>query len=607
MMVLFKENFKNFNWKLFVSLIIISLIPTIYTTVRIYILGDLDDPYTYSIAAQVQWLNIFFEIIHEAIIIPLFFLISKRKDNVRMLANRIKTGFYLNVIVYFIFTMIFLVSLQSILNYLIEDVALREKSAEYMYMELISSFFASFFKYLLIIWMILNMKTKIILNFTVQMILIIIFDTFLVSKLNISLNLSIVGIAISNLITNIVLIVINIFLLNHMKIKIWVLKNLNFKWMIQYSKIGFASGLESMVRNLFFTFMVLKILNDVNGSGNYWVANSFVWSWLLIPILALGDVIKVEGDSSKIDLKQKFLVYTAFTTIIVAIWAATIPAYGPFIHNALNVTDYQFIVKIIMILLPFYILFAYNNIIDALLIGWGRTDLLLYQSIFANVFVYVPYFISLQIGLWIPSVESIAIMFGVGMSVDSILTLIIFVIIIHWKRDLKFTYSKKQPKKTFIFGIPTAGKSTFVKNNPDLAWDSDNLYHLTATLNEDKYDTFDIDHKLSSKLISTTNKKLLKSSYEFIFYSILPISLYEEIDWLLYKNVNIIFVNRSGEEYQYELCERETRYGNNYCDLSLDDAIYTSEFIEEQSVFFDAPIINLKHNEYISEITSELM
>ncbi|MGL5591010.1 MAG: MATE family Na+-driven efflux transporter [Metamycoplasmataceae bacterium] len=606
-MVLFKENFKNFNWKLFVSLIFISLIPTIYTTVRIYILGELDDPYTYSIAAQVQWLNIFFEIIHEAIILPLFFLISKRKDNVKMLANRIKTGFYLNVVVYFIFTMIFLASLQSILNYLIEDVTLREKSAEYMYMELISSFFASIFKYLLVIWMILNKNTKIILNFTVQMILIIIFDTFLVSKLNISLNLSVVGIAISNLITNIVLIIINIFLLNYMKIKIWILKDLNFKWMIQYSKIGFASGLESMVRNLFFTFMVLKILNDVSGSGNYWVANSFVWSWLLIPVLALGDVIKVEGDSSKINLKQKFLVYTVITTIIVAIWAATIPAYGPFIHNALNVDDYQFIVKIVMILLPFYVLFAYNNIIDAMLIGWGRTDLLLYQSIFANLFVYVPYFIALQTGAWIPSVESIAIMFGVGMSIDAILTVIIFVVIVHWKRELNFTYSRKHPNKTFIFGIPTAGKSTFVQNHPDIAWDSDYLYDLVATLNEERYDTFNVDHKLSDKLISTINKKLLESSYEIIFYSVLPISLYEEIDWLLHKNVNIVFVNRSGEEYQYQLCERKARDGDNYCDLSLENAILTSEFIEEQAIFFDAKLITLETNQYISDVMAKLV
>ncbi|MGL5204719.1 MAG: hypothetical protein ACRC63_00555, partial [Metamycoplasmataceae bacterium] len=220
---------------------------------------------------------------------------------------------------------------------------------------------------------------------------------------------------------------------------------------------------------------------------------------------------------------------------------------------------------------------------------------------------YVPYFIALQTGVWAPSIESIAIMFGIGMSVDSFLTVIIFIIIVHWKKDLNFTFEKKHSRKTFVFGISTAGKSTFVQNNPDLAWDSQNLYHLITDLNDEEYNTFDIDHKLSSKLISTANKKLLKSNYEIIFYSILPIALYEEIDWLLHKNANIVFVNRDGEYYQYEFCERKAMYGNEFCDLSLDDAILTSEFIEEQAKFFDVPIIHLEQNEYISERINDLI
>ena len=597
-MMTFKKNFLNFNWKLFISLIFISIIPTIYTTIRIYFLGEFDDPYTYSIAAQISWLNILFEIINEAIIIPLFFLISRRKNNESMLKNRIKTGFYLNVIIYFIFTVILLSALQPILNYLIQDEILRSKSTEYIYLELLSSFFSSIFKYVLVIWMILNKNKKIILNFLIQMFLIVLFDTFFISKLNISLNLSITGIAISNIITNIILVVLNIYLLYSIKIKIWVIKDLNFKWLIQYSKIGFASGLESFIRNFFFIFLVLKILNDVNGSGDYWIANGFIWSWLLLPVLALGNTIKVEGESNKQDIKDKSLVYISITVVIIFIWSVTIPSFGLFIRDVLNVTNYQYILKIVLILFPFYILFSINSVFDGIMIGWGRTDLLLYQSIFANLMVYVPYFIFLKAGIWIPTIESVSIMFGIGMSVDSILTIIIFIIVVKFRKELTF---RKKPKlrKTFVFGIPTAGKSTLTEINSNSCWDSENLYQLISDINKNNYNTLNINHNLSKKLISITNKQLLKSDYKVFFYSIFPIALYEEIDWLIHKNINIIFVNRSGEDYQYEWCKRKAKASEEICNLNREDAISTSKFIKEQADFFKVKIINLEKDKYL--------
>ena len=122
--------------------------------------------------------------------------------------------------------------------------------------------------------------------------------------------------------------------------------------MIQYWKIGFSSGLESLIRNMFFTFMVLKILNDVNGSGDYWVANGFIWSWLLLPVMALGTTIKAEGDSNKESIRSKLWVYLLIVTGIILIWLVTIPSYTLFIRDVLNVANYQYIFKIVMILFP---------------------------------------------------------------------------------------------------------------------------------------------------------------------------------------------------------------------------------------------------------------
>ena len=63
-----KQSFKNINYKLFISLLIMGLCPTIYTTLRVFLIGQLPGEYSFSIAGQLSWVNLFYEIISEAII-----------------------------------------------------------------------------------------------------------------------------------------------------------------------------------------------------------------------------------------------------------------------------------------------------------------------------------------------------------------------------------------------------------------------------------------------------------------------------------------------------------------------------------------------------------
>lgn len=38
--------------------------------------------------------------------------------------------------------------------------------------------------------------------------------------------------------------------------------------------------------------VVMKIINDLSLVGNYWLANNFIWGWLLIPMSAIGGMVK---------------------------------------------------------------------------------------------------------------------------------------------------------------------------------------------------------------------------------------------------------------------------------------------------------------------------
>ena len=70
------ESLRRIQWKLFLALLLMGFCPAIYTTVRTYILGTLPGEWSYSIAGQLSWVNLIYEILNEALILPLFFFVG---------------------------------------------------------------------------------------------------------------------------------------------------------------------------------------------------------------------------------------------------------------------------------------------------------------------------------------------------------------------------------------------------------------------------------------------------------------------------------------------------------------------------------------------------
>ena len=79
-----KNSLTKINYKLFISLFVLGLVPTIYTTVRVFFLGQLPDEYSFSIAGQLSWVNLLYEILSEAIVslVAYAFLLKKKKINI---------------------------------------------------------------------------------------------------------------------------------------------------------------------------------------------------------------------------------------------------------------------------------------------------------------------------------------------------------------------------------------------------------------------------------------------------------------------------------------------------------------------------------------------
>ena len=88
-----KLSLQNINYKLYFALLVLGLCPTIYTTVRVFFLGQLSSEWSFSIAGQLSWVNLFYEITNEAIILPLFYFIGKVATDKKEFATESKQEF----------------------------------------------------------------------------------------------------------------------------------------------------------------------------------------------------------------------------------------------------------------------------------------------------------------------------------------------------------------------------------------------------------------------------------------------------------------------------------------------------------------------------------
>jgi len=112
--------------------------------------------------------------------------------------------------------------------------------------------------------------------------------------------------------------VVNTFIvmLNRLGYNVFGKSKLSFAWMKAFLKIGGVSGLESLVRNVAYILMVSRMVNMVGEQGTYWVANNFIWGWLLLPVLQLGELIKQETAKDENAVKNNAKGYFTITGII---------------------------------------------------------------------------------------------------------------------------------------------------------------------------------------------------------------------------------------------------------------------------------------------------
>lgn len=429
-----KNSLSKINYKLFISLLVLGLVPTIYTTVRVFFLGQLPGEYSFSIAGQLSWVNLLYEILSEAIVLPLFFFIGKVLTDKNEFANRMRTGLLVSVGAYTVLSFLIIALAKPLLSLMATDKAIIDASATYIRIESVASIFSLAFNFIMVGMVTLGKEKYVYVLTAVKLVLCLLVDTFMVSTLPVSLNLGVNGIAFSNIIVNVILVATASILLSKEGIALFKKEKLSFGWMKDFAKVGGISGLESFVRNIAYMLMISRMVNMVGEQGTYWVANNFIWGWLLLPVLQLGELIKRETATDENAVKNNSLGYFLITLAICVLWCITIPLWKPFMEHVLNFSDVDKLFELVMVLLGFYMLYAFQNVFDSTFYGLGKTNYMLFESVVTNTIYYGTAFILYLCGVWQPTLIGIALLFGIGNAFDAVVSLVAYVFLLKKKK-----------------------------------------------------------------------------------------------------------------------------------------------------------------------------
>lgn len=409
---------KKFNWRLWFSLCALALVPAIYQTIKTFLISSNGEADVFNIIGQMEWFDLINETLQAFLIVPLYSILNKilQKQKEDFAKITFKTGL-VSFVLYALFSIIVLIYGTVLIRGMNPQEINLATTTTYLRLETIAFMIGIIVTFVNVVFVVLGQSKNIYVFLFSRTVLSIIVDFLLIP------NLGIYGVAISNIVVNIVLSITSFLLLYYQRhIKPCWFKKTDVGIFKEWCKVGIFSGLQQFVDNFIYAIMICKMVNMVSEQGNYWIANNFIWGWLLIPVTALAEVVRSDCKMGYKKLKQFNYYFIAGTVIL--LWAATVPLWTPFFQYAQNLQNANEIFAIVLKLVPFYIAYAGCVIIDNIFIGTGKTIYNVINSLIINIGYYGIFYILYLTQTITFTMDTIIIMFGFGMVVHYIVSII---------------------------------------------------------------------------------------------------------------------------------------------------------------------------------------
>lgn len=409
---------KNFHWRLWIALCSLALIPAVYQTIRTFLISAGNQNEVFNIIGQMEWFDLINETLQAFLIVPLYSVLNKsfKKQPDRFSGAVFQTGILVFVLYAVFSTGVFLQG-KTLIRAMNADGLYLSAVSRYLNLETAAFMIGTVVSFVQVVFVVIEKHKNVYIFLAVRTLLSLIADFFLIPYWGVY------GAAVPNILVNTALAVTGLALLQTQKhIRICRFKGTDFAILKAWCRTGTFSGLQQFVDNLIYAVMICKMVNLVEEQGNYWLANNFIWGWLLIPITALAEVIRSDCKNGYAELKR--FPYWFVSCACAVFWVLSIPLWEPFYRFAENLSNAEEIFAITIKLVPFYIAYTGSSIIDSIFIGLGKTAYNMINSLLVNL-VYYGVFYGLYLARAIVfDMDSIILMFGFGMVFHFIISLV---------------------------------------------------------------------------------------------------------------------------------------------------------------------------------------
>ena len=102
----------------------------------------------------------------------------------------------------------------------------------------------------------------------------------------------------------------------------------------------------------------------------------------------------------------------------------------------LGFSDVEKLFQLVLLLIGFYVAYAWQNVFDATFYGLGKTQYMLFESVVTNVAYYGTAFVLYLTNVWTPTLMGIALLFGIGNVFDSIVSFVAYRVLLKREKHL---------------------------------------------------------------------------------------------------------------------------------------------------------------------------
>lgn len=410
------KSLKKIYSKNFFIILGIGFLPLVWKFLEIALLAGFEN--SLKILGQLSLISIIFKVFEETLLNPLYKMFGKSilcsDEEKTYIAKKFLLFYFLSVLIFTILVFIFnkvIIEASQVPAYIFKDVFVFFK------IYIVSCGFGIISKYLYTFNIINKNTKKMFLYFIIKSVGTAVLLLILVPKF--SLGLGVNGVAIAELVVN-VLTILYLLLSFPKSKKCEIIFNKK-----QYFKLLFFAFFETLIRNVVYYCVILVLLNMLDNQDLYFVSNEYIWSVMLVPTIAQNTLIKQEiSNDPDTSLKPYFTNCIALIVFMLLLIPLSLFIFKD-IYSLPNYLDYFYV---LIKLFPCYIIFVFDSVIEAYFFSTGKLHHILIQNILTNIGVYLTAFILIVCDVWTVSLDSIILLFNLGVIVSSLYTIFAYFI-----------------------------------------------------------------------------------------------------------------------------------------------------------------------------------